>query len=71
MDVDTVSAKVLGTGAIVLGLVFVVTSVVRLWRPELDVFLVVLDTALGVLLLVAGVRLWRRALRGGQRRDDR
>ncbi|OII11484.1 hypothetical protein BIU97_06225 [Curtobacterium sp. MCBA15_009] len=68
---DTVSAKVLGTGAIVLGLVFVVTSVVRLWRPDVDVLLVVLNAALGVLLLVVGVRLWRRALRGRQRRDDR
>ncbi|OIH99579.1 MULTISPECIES: hypothetical protein [unclassified Curtobacterium] len=68
---DTVSAKVLGTGAIVLGLVFVVTSVVRFWRPDVDVLLVVLNAALGVLLLVVGVWLWRRALRGRQRRDDR
>ncbi len=65
---DVVSAKVLGSGAVVLGLVFVVTSTARLFRPDLDVVLVVLNTALGILLLVAGARLWRAALRGTKHR---
>ncbi|MBF4602705.1 hypothetical protein [Curtobacterium sp. VKM Ac-2884] len=64
---DTVSAKVLGTGAIVFGLVFIVTSIVRLSRPDLDVLLAVLNIVLGALLLSTGFRLWRSALRGTNR----
>ncbi|PCN48769.1 hypothetical protein Csp2054_04080 [Curtobacterium sp. 'Ferrero'] len=64
---DVVSAKVLGTGAFVFGLIFIVTSAVRSFRADLDVVLVILNTALGILLLYAGVRLWRFALRGAKR----
>jgi len=66
--VDVVSAKVLGTAAIVSGLFFIATSIVRLSRPDLDVVLVVLNVVLGALLLATGFRLWRSALRGTNRR---
>lgn len=64
---DVVSAKVLGTSALVFGLIFIVTSAVRLFRPDLDVVLVIPNTALGILLLYAGVRRWRFARRGATR----
>ena len=63
---DVVSAKVLGTGAFVFGLIFITTSAVRLSRADLDIVLVLLNGALGILLLYAGVRLWRFALRGAK-----
>lgn len=60
---DVVSAKVCGTIAIVFGLAFLVTSAVRLTRADPDVVLVILNSALGILALVAGGRLWRYAQR--------
>lgn len=57
------SAKVLGSIALVFGILLVATSVVRLTRPEGDVLLVLLTTALGVLWVGAGVGLWRFAIR--------
>lgn len=60
---DTVSAKVLGSIALVFGVVFVSTSVVRLTRPDADLLLVLLNMALGILWVGAGVRLWRFGLR--------
>jgi hypothetical protein len=65
---DVMTAKVLGTIALVFGVVFLATSVVRLIRPEPDLFLVVLNVALGVLWLVGGVWLWRFALRRTKQR---
>jgi hypothetical protein len=50
---DVVSAKVLGTGAFVFGLIFITTSAVRLSRADLDIVLVLLNSALGILLLFA------------------
>jgi uncharacterized membrane protein len=64
---DVVSAKVLGTGAIVFGVVFIVTSVLRLTRPDLDLVLAILNITFGVLLLCVGVGLWRSALRRTKR----
>lgn len=64
---DTDSARVLGTGAIVFGLMFIVTSIVRSSRPDLDVLLALLNIVLGALLLYTGFRLWRSALRGTTR----
>ncbi|MBF4608233.1 hypothetical protein [Curtobacterium sp. VKM Ac-1393] len=49
------------------GLTFIVTSVVRLSRPDLDVLLAVLNIVFGALLLYTGIRLWRSALRGTNR----
>jgi uncharacterized membrane protein len=70
---DTGSAKVLGSIALVFGVVFVSTSVVRLTRPEVDLLLVLLNMALGILWVGAGagagVRLWRFELR--KPKDDR
>jgi chromate transport protein ChrA len=66
--VDVVSAKVLGAAAIMSGLFFVATSIVRLSRPDLDVLLVVLNIVLGALVLATGFRLWRSALRRTKRR---
>ncbi|MBT1682624.1 hypothetical protein [Curtobacterium flaccumfaciens] len=63
---DVVSAKVLCTGAFVFGLIFITTSAVRLSRADLDIVLVLLNSALGILLLYADVRLWRFALRGAK-----
>jgi uncharacterized membrane protein len=60
---DVVSAKVLGSIALVFGAIFVATSVVRLTRPDDDLLLVLLNTALGLLWLGAGIRLWRFARR--------
>ncbi len=60
---DVLSAKVQGSIALAFGLVFVATSIVRLTRPDLDVILVILNTALGFLWLGVGVWLWRFALR--------
>jgi hypothetical protein len=60
---DVVSAKVCGTIAIVFGLVFLVTSAVPLTRSDSDVVLVILNSTLGILALVAGGRLWRYAQR--------
>ena len=60
---DVLSAKVLGSIALAFGLVFVTTSIVRLTRPDLDVILVILNTALGLFWLGAGIWLWRFALR--------
>ena len=65
---DLVSAKVLGTAAIVSGLFSIATSIVRLGRPDLDMLLVVLNVVLGALLLATGFRLWRSALRRTNRR---
>ncbi|MDB6427113.1 hypothetical protein [Curtobacterium sp. 20TX0008] len=56
---DSASAKVLGSIALVFGFIFVAASVVRLTRPEGDVLLVLLTIALGALWLGAGVWLWR------------
>lgn len=64
---DAVSAKVLGTGAIVSGLTFTAASIVRLSRPDLDVLLALLNIVFGALLLYTGIRLWRSALRGKNR----
>jgi hypothetical protein len=64
---EPVSAKVLGTIALVLGLGFLVTVVVRLVRPELDLLQIVLNSALSVLWLGAGIWLWRFALRKTKR----
>lgn len=60
---DVISAKVCGTIAIVFGLGFLVTSAVRLTQPDLEVVLVTLNSALGVVALIAGVRLLRYAAR--------
>lgn len=60
---DVVSAKVLGPVALVFGVVFISTSIVRLTRPDVDLLLVLLNTALGVLWLGAGIWLWRLGLR--------
>jgi uncharacterized membrane protein HdeD (DUF308 family) len=60
---DVVSAKVCGTIAIVLGVLFLVTSAVRLTRSDPDVVLIILNLALGILALIAGGRLWRYAHR--------
>ena len=65
---DVLSAKVLGTVALVFGTVFLATSVVRLIRPEPDLFLVVLNLALGLLWLAGGVWLWRFGLRRTKQR---
>ncbi|TCL80229.1 hypothetical protein EDF31_1134 [Curtobacterium sp. PhB142] len=63
---DVVSAKVLGTGAFVFGLIFITTSAARLSRADLDIVLVILNSALGIVLLYVGARLWRFALRGAK-----
>jgi hypothetical protein len=55
---DVVSAKVCGTIAIVLGVLFLLTSAVRLTRSDPDVVLIILNSALGILALIAGGRLW-------------
>ncbi|WJY00401.1 hypothetical protein [Curtobacterium sp. 458] len=60
---DVVSAKVLGSIALVFGVVFVSTSIVRLTRPDVDLLLMLLNAALGVLWLGAGIWLWRFGLR--------
>jgi uncharacterized membrane protein len=60
---DVVSAKVLGSVALVFGVVFISTSIVRFTRPDVDLLLVLLNTALGVLWLGAGIWLWRLGLR--------
>ena len=59
------SAKVLGTIALVFGTVLLATSVVRLIRSEPDL---VLNVALGILWLVGGVWLWRFGLRRTKQR---
>jgi len=64
---DVLSAKVLGTIALAFGLVFIATSIIRLTRPDLDVLLVILNTALGLFWLGAGAWLWRFALRKAKR----
>lgn len=55
--------RCVGTVALVFGLVFVTTSVIRFTRPNLDVVLAVLNAALGASWLGAGIWLWRLALR--------
>ncbi|MBF4615327.1 hypothetical protein [Curtobacterium sp. VKM Ac-1376] len=60
---DVVSAKVLGSVALVFGVVFVSTSILRLTRADVDLLLVLLNMALGVLWIGAGVWLWRFGLR--------
>lgn len=55
---DAASAKVCGTLAIIFGADFLVTSVVRLARPDLDVVLVALNSVLGLLAMFAGLSLW-------------
>lgn len=60
---DGVSAKVLGSVALVFGIVFVSTSIMRFTRSDGDLLLVLLNTALGVLWLGAGIWLWRFGLR--------
>jgi hypothetical protein len=45
---DAVSAKVLGSIALVFGVVFVSTSFVRLTRPDVILLLVLLNMALGI-----------------------
>lgn len=52
---DVVSAKVLGSITLVFGVVFVSTSIVRLTRPDPDLALVLVSSALGVLWLGAGI----------------
>jgi hypothetical protein len=64
---EPVTAKVLGAIALIFGLAFLVISVLRFLRPELDLFLIVVNAALGVLWLGAGVWLWRYALRKAKR----
>ncbi|MBF4606664.1 hypothetical protein [Curtobacterium sp. VKM Ac-1393] len=59
---DVGSAKVLGSIALVFGVVFVSTSIVRLMRSDVDLLLVLLNTALGLLWLGAGFWLWRFGL---------
>jgi len=61
------SARVLGSIALAFGLVFITTSIVRFIRPDLDVVLAVLNTALGIFWLGAGIGLWRFALRKAKR----
>jgi len=63
---DVVSAKVLGSIALVFGVVFVSTSIVRLTRSDVDLLLVLLNTALGILWLGAGFWLWRFGLRNSK-----
>jgi uncharacterized membrane protein len=65
--VDVMSAKVLGSIALAFGLVFITTSIVRFIRPDLDVVLAVLNIALGIFWLGAGIGLWRFALRKAKR----
>jgi len=60
---DVVSAKVLGSVALVFGVVFVSTSILRLTRADVDLLLVLLNMALGILWIGAGVWLWRFGLR--------
>ena len=60
---DVVSAKVLGTLALVFGVVFVSASILRLTRADVDLLLVLLNMALGILWIGAGVWLWRFGLR--------
>ncbi|MBF4607401.1 hypothetical protein [Curtobacterium sp. VKM Ac-1393] len=64
---DVVSAKVLGTLALLGGAVFVVTSIVRIVRADSDVALILLNALYGILLLVVGVMLWRFARRSAKR----
>ncbi|MBF4602683.1 MULTISPECIES: hypothetical protein [unclassified Curtobacterium] len=64
---DVVSAKVLGTLALLGGAVFVVTSVVRIVRADSDVALILLNALYGILLLIVGVMLWRFARRSAKR----
>ncbi len=64
---DVVSAKVLGTLALLGGAVFVVTSVVRIVRVDSDVALILLNALYGILLLIVGVMLWRFARRSAKR----
>ena len=64
---DVVSAKVLGTLALLGGAVFVVTSVVRIVRADSDVALILLNALYGILLLIVGVMLWRFARRTAKR----
>ncbi|MBO9042676.1 hypothetical protein [Curtobacterium flaccumfaciens] len=64
---DVMSAKVLGSIALAFGLVFITTSIVRFIRPDVDVVLAVLNTALGIFWLGAGIGLWRFALRKAKR----
>lgn len=64
---DVVSAKVIGTLALLGGAVFVVTSVLRLARADHDLVLIVLNLLYGVVLLVVGVMLWRFARRSAKR----
>lgn len=64
---DVMSAKVLGSIALAFGLVFITTSMVRFIRPDLDVVLAVLNTALGIFWLGAGIGLWRFPLRKAKR----
>lgn len=64
---DVVSAKVLGTLALLGGAVFVVTSVVRIVRADSDIALILLNALYGILLLIVGVMLWRFARRSAKR----
>ncbi|WP_248703692.1 hypothetical protein [Curtobacterium sp. MWU13-2055] len=64
---DVVSAKVLGTLALLGGAVFVVTSVVRIVRADSDVALILLNALYGILLLIVGVMSWRFAHRSAKR----
>ncbi|QQD77915.1 hypothetical protein I8920_15695 (plasmid) [Curtobacterium sp. YC1] len=66
---DVASAKVLGSIALFFGVVFISTSIVRLTRSDVDLLLVLLNTALGVLWFGAGIWLWRFGLR--KSKDDR
>ncbi|KQO64308.1 hypothetical protein [Curtobacterium sp. Leaf261] len=59
---DVVTAKVLGSIALVFGIVFIATSVERLTRTDVDLLLVLLNTALGIMWLGVGVWLWRFGL---------
>jgi hypothetical protein len=63
---DRTSARVLGTLGLLGGVLFLVRSLMRLSRGDVDVVLVTLNPALGLLLLVAGITLWRFAGRMGR-----
>ncbi|MBT1583236.1 hypothetical protein [Curtobacterium flaccumfaciens] len=60
---DLVSANVLGSVALVFGVVFVSTSILRLTRADVDLLLTLLNMALGILWIGAGVWLRRFGLR--------
>ncbi|MFJ3384774.1 MULTISPECIES: hypothetical protein [unclassified Curtobacterium] len=64
---DVLSARVVGSIALVFGLVFFTTSIVRFIRPDVDLVLAVVNIALGIFWLGAGVWFWRFAVRKAKR----